>query len=122
MDAAPQPGLAQRYAELFEFAPDAYVVTDPYGSITEANRAAIELLRAGILPGKPLAVFVPLDQRRVFREKLNVLTADGGARQTWRGRLKPASGAELVIEFSVGGVPHPHGGLLRLCWLMRPVI
>jgi len=27
-----------------------------------------------------------------------------------------------LFELSVGGVPHPHGGLLRLCWLMRPVI
>src|SRR5438045_3432175 len=38
-------GERQRYAELFDFAPDAYLVTDPYGAITEANRAAGALLR-----------------------------------------------------------------------------
>src|SRR5687767_2891528 len=30
----------QRYLELFEFAPDGYLVTDPDGTIREANRAA----------------------------------------------------------------------------------
>src|SRR5262249_31034035 len=30
----------QRYQELFEFAPDAYLVTDAEGMIQEANRAA----------------------------------------------------------------------------------
>src|SRR5262245_26976966 len=34
----------QRYAEFFEHAPDAYVVTDAGGNIREANRAAGELL------------------------------------------------------------------------------
>ena len=35
-----------RYAEFFEFAPDAYVITDPGGAIREANEAAAELFRA----------------------------------------------------------------------------
>ena len=118
-------GERQRYVELFEHAPDAYLVTDPYGSITEANRAAVDLLSSGlgVLPGKPLTTFVPVEQRKTFREKLIALIADGGARrQSWRGRLLLRSGAELVVEFSVGGVPHPQSGLLRLCWLLRPVI
>ncbi|HEV7516178.1 MAG TPA: PAS domain-containing protein, partial [Thermoanaerobaculia bacterium] len=33
-----------RYAQLFELAPDAYLVTDAGGRIAEANRAAAELL------------------------------------------------------------------------------
>lgn len=33
-----------RYRELFEFAPDAYLVTDSIGLILEANKAASELL------------------------------------------------------------------------------
>ena len=35
----------QRYLELFEFAPDGYLVTDGRGNIREANRAAADLLR-----------------------------------------------------------------------------
>ena len=34
----------QRYQELFEFAPDAYLVTDAEGTIQEANHAAATLL------------------------------------------------------------------------------
>src|SRR5262245_19784571 len=34
----------QRYAEFFDCAPDAYLVTDAGGNIREANRAAAELL------------------------------------------------------------------------------
>jgi len=34
----------QRYAEFFEFAPDACLITDVAGSVREANQAALELL------------------------------------------------------------------------------
>jgi PAS domain S-box-containing protein len=124
MDARHDDGLTQRYAELFEFAPEAYVVTDLHGSITEANRAAVELLRtsSGVLPGRTLIDFVPLERRKSFRERLVAVLADGGRqRQSWRGRLQPGEGRELVVEFSVGGVTNPDTGLARLCWLLRPV-
>src|SRR5438132_1367936 len=35
----------ERYRELFEFAPDGYVITSPDGTIREANRAAAQLFR-----------------------------------------------------------------------------
>src|SRR5262249_49873578 len=43
-----------RYQDLFEHAPDAYLVTDPQGVIREANRKAVDLfnLRRGFLIGK----------------------------------------------------------------------
>jgi len=50
----------QRYRDLFEFAPDGYLVTDADGTIQEANQAAALLLgvRQDFLGGKPLVVFV----------------------------------------------------------------
>jgi PAS domain-containing protein len=47
----------ERYQELFESAPVAYVVTDPLARILEANRAAAVLFEAEreFLTGKPLA-------------------------------------------------------------------
>jgi len=49
-----------RYQDLFEFAPDGYLVTGPRGRIEEVNQAATELLNvpALYLLSKPLAVFV----------------------------------------------------------------
>src|SRR5262245_51517105 len=62
----------RRYQALFDFAPDAYIVTNEDGVIREANRAAGSLL--GILPerliDRPLVVFVPIEHRKDFRTNL----------------------------------------------------
>ncbi len=65
----------QRYQELFEFAPDGYLVTDAQGKIQEANLAAARLLNIEqrFLVGKPLLNFVAEPERRDFRTKLNQL-------------------------------------------------
>ncbi|HEY9601680.1 MAG TPA: GAF domain-containing protein, partial [Allocoleopsis sp.] len=67
----------QRYQDLFNFAPDAYLVTNAWGMIQQANQAARRLLGASHdiqILGKPLSQFVPLDERRVFRTQLNQLS------------------------------------------------
>jgi PAS domain S-box-containing protein len=58
----------QRYQELFDFAPDAYLVTDAAGTIQEANSAAAKLLNVTphLLVGKPLLVFVAEEERQTF--------------------------------------------------------
>jgi len=57
------------YLELFEFAPDAYCVTDRSGVILEVNQAACELLHAdaAALIGKPLFVFIASDEKSRLR-------------------------------------------------------
>ncbi|MCP6762311.1 MAG: response regulator [Fischerella sp. CENA71] len=65
----------QDYYELFNFAPDAYLLTNAKGIILKANRAAATLFNVlqDFLIGKPLANFVPEAERSVFRTKLNQL-------------------------------------------------
>ncbi len=48
----------QRYQDLFEFAPDGYLVTDSEGVIQDANAAGAALLavQADFLKGRPLAL------------------------------------------------------------------
>ena len=50
----------QRYQELFEFAPNPYLVTDLLGIVLQANQSATRLLRLdpSFLPGKALATYV----------------------------------------------------------------
>jgi PAS domain-containing protein len=53
----------ERYAEFFEYAPDAYVITDADGCMREANQAALELLGAARddVIGRPLSDYVVED-------------------------------------------------------------
>ena len=61
-----------RYRDLFEHAPVPYIVTDPVGTITDANIAAAMLLGPDPdrLRGKPLQSFIPLAARSRFRQRL----------------------------------------------------
>src|SRR5262249_48477207 len=61
--------LAQkRYQELFDFAPDAYLVTNTAGIIQEPNQAA-QVFRGGpphTLVDKPLVTYIAPDNRQAF--------------------------------------------------------
>src|SRR5713226_1127674 len=62
----------KRYRELFEFAPDAYLVTDLEGNIREANSAAAALLRTpqGLLAGRSLEDFTFSEDRAILQQQL----------------------------------------------------
>jgi PAS domain S-box-containing protein len=86
----------QRYRELFNFAPDCYVVTNPRGVIREVNRAAAVLFGRPVrfFRGKPLRVLVHPDHRRRFDRVLERLL--GG--QPVRGEptvLQPRDGSSV---------------------------
>lgn len=85
----------QRYQDLFEFAPDAYLVTDMNGAIREANHAAATLLNSSrqSLIGKPLVVFVDQEGRRAFRFELIRCTKPTG----WSGKRVYNYGIGVMI-------------------------
>src|SRR5947207_5720971 len=80
----------RRYQDLFEFAPDGYIVTDALGNIRAANRAAGRLLNAAPknLVGKPLVVFIAPEERQFFHAELTRLSGDRHA-QAWNLCLHP---------------------------------
>jgi len=69
----------QRYQELFDFAPDAYLVTDKAVLIQEANHAAATLLAVPKhrLLGKPFILFVDPAEQQVFYDHLTHLSQPG---------------------------------------------
>jgi PAS domain S-box-containing protein len=88
--------------ELLDLAGLAYLVTDSYGKIGEANRAAADLLGVspGFLIGKPLASFVPEGDRRDFRQRL--LELDPSPEVTrFRTWLEPRSQRPFMAELHV---------------------
>lgn len=111
-----------RYRELFEFAPDGYLVTDHHGIIREANRAAAELLgvAAEYLAGKPLAVFVAENQHREFRHWFDDLIHRTGAQQRelvlWSRKSEPFAASIKVIVRNNGD-----SHIARLLWMVRDV-
>jgi len=92
----------RKFRELFEFAPDAYFVTDFHGTIREANVAAGRLL--GLDPkslvGKLLPSFFEESARRQYPEQLDVL-CDRDRLDEWEMRLNPRHGPTARVSASI---------------------
>ena len=111
----------QRYQELFEFAPDAYLVTDAQGVIQEANYACTTLLKwQQILVGKPLIAFVAKRERLSFHSKLTRLQQVDGVKD-WEVRLCPADGEPIDSALNVAVVRNQEGKPVALRWLLRDI-
>ncbi len=112
----------QRYRDLFDFAPDAYFLTDTNGTIQEANYAAAQLLnvRQSYFIGKPLLVFVHPAERQKFRQILTQLQQQAEIR-----------GEETQIFHKDGKIDFPaevtavtvqgDGKPVSLRWLLRDI-
>ncbi len=112
----------QRYQDLFDLAPDGYLVTTPEATIHEANRTAAAMLGAGQLElaGKPLLVFVPEERRAEFREQLRRLERASAA-QEWEAVLRARTGVQLHVSIRVTAVRDLAGRPVYLRWLLRDV-
>jgi len=104
----------ERYARFFDFAPDAYLVTDAGGSIREANHSALELLRGEreAVLDRPLAEFIAPGEPLDFLEG-----ARPGARR--RVRMQQATGEAFAADVTARAVPLRKSGAGGLCWLLR---
>jgi PAS domain S-box-containing protein len=112
----------RRYEDLFEFAPDGYLVTDTQGTMREANRAAAELLETtqGSLVGKPLASFIAKQAHAEFFAQLGQLRS-GATVRDWRLRLKPRRGPAFPVNITAAPTLDPQGKPLGLRWSVRDV-
>lgn len=112
----------ERYSQFFEFAPDAYLVTDAGGNIREANQAALELLGAGrgSLLGRALSELVAPEERVGFLARSVGMTLAGAPRSaSWRTQLQPLAGEAFAADFTVRAIPLKKSGVGGLCWLVR---
>ena len=111
----------RRYEELFDSAPDPYIVTDLSGVIRRANRAASLFFSVPpqFLCGKPLAAFVALSDRSEFRTRLDhALESPFG--QTWEVTLFGRDHLAATFELHVARAPSP-GSADELRCLLRDV-
>lgn len=120
----------QRYRDLFDFAPDGYLVTDGDGVIQEANIAAGRIFNTvpERMIGKPLVSFVCDEHRRAFRGLLNQLPILNRV-QDWQAKLCSREGLlvdasltmEVVHPFCSQGNPLEATALLSIRWLVRDI-
>ncbi len=111
----------QRYQDLFDFAPDGYLVTDGNGLILEANQFATQLL--GIpyhsVIGKPLLVFISPGDHNSFHHLLSTLKLQHTV-QSQELTLLPRKGPELSVAITIAAAKDPsEEDTLR--WTLRDI-
>ncbi len=111
------------YQQLFEWAPDGYLLTDMRGIIQRANHAAADLLHTApnYLPGKPLRVYIVEPDLRLFLNLLKQLQKGLGQPIAQQLSLQPSQGDPLPIFVRVGVVPNAEGAPTALHWLLHHI-
>ncbi len=118
-DAA-KAALAE-HRRLLEQGPDGYLVTDPSGTIREANLAAAEMLGLPrrFLVGKPLSTFVAETDLRAFRWRLNnVRNQQHGE---WPLRIRPRRGSPFIAGLTLASLDTPGAQTPDLRWFIRDI-
>ena len=106
----------ERYWQLFDEMPQAYVVTEPNSIITEVNRAAAQLFNVSqrFLVGKAMSVFVCEDRTR-FLADISRLASEARS-QELTFKLRPRERAPVDVTATVGA------DASRLRWVLRPSV
>ena len=111
-----------RFRELFDVAPEGYIITDASGSIRELNRGAAALLNvpAEYVIGKPLAVFVEPADRKAFRIR-TYRARSAHAEEGWTITLTPRNSDAMRAFIAVSPLLDEQGSVTALRWLIRDV-
>ncbi|MHB8074126.1 hybrid sensor histidine kinase/response regulator [Desulfosporosinus fructosivorans] len=113
-----------RYQELFDFAPDGYLVTDTEGIILDANIAATTLFNVSrsLLIGKPLAIYVRSDEHLIFRTRLlEIKKGTVIQNENWELIMLSGKRTTFPVSITVGKVIASSGGKEELRWLLRDI-
>ncbi|MBN8560883.1 MAG: helix-turn-helix domain-containing protein [Leptolyngbya sp. UWPOB_LEPTO1] len=106
-----------RYQNLFEFAPDCYLVTDIQGKIQDVNLAAAALLnrRSQHLIDKPFSVLIALEDRHRFRTALTDVV--GCDHIQFSAKLQYNAHQQFDARITVDTI-RAQGKLLALRWII----
>ncbi len=112
----------QRYRDLFEFAPDAYLVTELDGVIQEANQAASALLQVPVpqVLGRSLQEWIAPSDRAQFEAELHQL-AILPRRPDWEVMIQPAAGVAFPVLVAVTNNNNWQQQQVGWRWLLRDI-
>jgi PAS domain S-box-containing protein len=112
----------QVYEDLFNHAPDAYLVTTAAGVIQQANVPASTLLQSQkeSLIGKPLLVFVADTHKRLYLDQLDRLKMPTDmVVRNWVLQIHPTRGTSLSASVNVTAQRDNRKQVVTLRWSMR---
>ncbi len=112
----------QHYQDLFELAPDGYLVTNTEGIIQEANLTAANLLNVSkqFLVGKPIISFVVVQERQQVRNELIQLSQSHRVKELLV-RLQQRYGELFDAALTVAVVRNHRGKAISVRWIMRNI-
>ena len=111
-----------RYLDLFESAPDGYVVTDGAGVILEANAAAGRMLTFPVayLRNKALSDFMSASAWEAHCSRLAALGA-GGTLPAWEVEIRPAHAEAFWAVVTTSMAAEGGQGLRHTLWLIHDI-
>jgi PAS domain S-box-containing protein len=114
-----------RYQDLFNFAPDGYVVTDANGTIQEANQAIAALVGAeqSFLVNVPLKTYISEPYRPAFKDLLGELNQQSQPQklQTDELSLKPRNGDPVPVAVTVTTIRNAQNQIVSMRWLIQDI-
>ncbi|MBD2450271.1 PAS domain S-box protein [Nostoc sp. FACHB-152] len=110
------------YQELFDFAPEGYLVTNTEGVIQDANLTITKLLNIPkqFLVGKAMVNFVCMEERQHFRSELNQLHHPNKSKELLM-RLQQRYGEYVDAALTVTVIRNQQGQATNLFWLVRNI-
>jgi PAS domain S-box-containing protein len=112
----------KRYQDLFEFIPNACLVSDTQGKILSANCATATLfnLQQRFLVNKPLVCFIAVEERQAFRCQLNQIhECECDYVQEWLSCIQPRDCEPFEAAITVAPIRDVKGKLTGLRWIVR---
>ena len=111
----------QSYRDLFDFAPDGYLITDGEGMIEEVNRAAVLMLNKpkAELENKPFVLNIAPEDKHALRQTIADAN-QGTGRQKLECRMQARGPKPFDAELHVVPI-QKEGSSLFLLWLIRDV-
>ncbi len=111
----------KRYQDLFELAPDPFVVTTTQGVIREVNRAAAEYFRtpSKYLIGKPFVIFIREGDRQDFYRAIKKLSSSHIV-MSLDLNLKPREGRSVTMMTTATGMKGENEEQ-QILWMMKDI-
>ena len=112
-----------RYQNLFDFAPDGYLVTDSSGKILEVNQVVLELfgISREFILAKPLICFVASDNKDLFYRQLHHQLSPTNTKTTWEITLINSHKATFPAEITVTQNINLAIDKTQLFWMIRDI-